>query len=100
MARFDFTGWSWHEWLVRNKSAIKTIAAVALGIAAGYIAHPPLTEHLAAILAPVFALFCRFVFDLIDYWLADDPGDNGEIVFLPMFGVEDDEEDDDVGGAD
>ena len=75
--RFTFTGWSWHEWLARNKSAIKTIFAVALGIVGGYIAHPPLPQQVAAILAPVFALFSRFVFDVIDFWLAEDPGDNG-----------------------
>ena len=73
--RFTLAGWSWREWLARNKSAIKTIAAVALGIAAGYLTHPPLSEQMAAILAPVFALFSRFVFDVIDYWLAEDPGD-------------------------
>ena len=71
--KFSLAGWSWRVWLAKNKSSIKTILSVALGVLAGYCSSPPLSPQLAALATPGLALVSRLLLDLLDYWLADTP---------------------------
>lgn len=71
--KFSLAGWDWRSWFAKNKSSIKTILSIALGVLAGYCSSPPLSPQLAAFLTPVLALVSRLAFDLLDYWLAESP---------------------------
>ena len=75
--KYSMQGWSWHEWLKRNKDSLKTLVA-GLGAVLGALAA---TVVLPAWAIPLPALLSGFVtkmaLDALDYWCSEQEAPNG-----------------------
>lgn len=72
--KYSMTGWSWREWLKRNKSSLKTLIAgvmAAVGALAGTVVLPDWAVPLPALFV---GFVSRLALDAVDFWLSESPG--------------------------
>lgn len=70
--RFSLAGWNWRTYLAKTKGGLKWVGAALVTYLAVVIApiRPP---ELQALLAAVLVYGSKLGFDLIDFWLTEDP---------------------------
>lgn len=66
-------GWSWREWLRRNKSEVKSLVAAIGAAASAWAATLVLPPWAAPLVAVIVGVVSRLGLDAVDYWLSDVP---------------------------
>lgn len=64
-------GWSFKEWLRRNKSSLKTLIAGLMAVLGAWASTLVLPEWAVPVPALLIGFVSRMVLDMVDFWLGE-----------------------------